>query len=162
MIITCIPLFIVAVRNQFAKSGELIAIAARQIIFSLKDVKHFLLTVVGVMPVYLFDLTFSKFVSNSFLSILVISFLIPISEEISFRLVLPRIFRTTGKKWIDATIFSIFFAVMHFFDTGSALALATTFAFSMYCYYLVFSTGKILYPIIFHILWNFQAISFSV
>jgi membrane protease YdiL (CAAX protease family) len=82
----------------------------------------------------------------------------PISEELGFRLVLPRIICHQNENIIDIVIFSIAFAFLHVFNTGSILTALSAFCFSLYMYFLRIKTKSIYYPIMAHVVWNLAAI----
>ena len=166
LILTCIPGFYFAVLNQADCSTDLgvsriIETSVLNFTRSRKDILSILLVFFGELPGFAYSILFLRPMPVIFLSVLTSAIMIPIAEEMSFRLVLPMIFESTGRWWIDVSIFSILFAFMHFYDNGNLLEFLSAFVFSIYCYFLMKRTNKLVYPILFHVIYNIRVIAFA-
>jgi len=76
--------------------------------------------------------------------------IVPIIEEFAFRFLLPEIARDGKCRLGDYVVFSIVFFLLHIEATN-----LMPFFLSLYFYFVVKRTGKIMHVIILHSVWNF-------
>jgi membrane protease YdiL (CAAX protease family) len=85
-----------------------------------------------------------------------IAILVPIIEEVGFRLLLPHLSKDGDVDFKDVLLFSVFFSLIHL-DTNNI----NTFLFSLYAYFLMKKSRKVAIPLVCHIVNNALMIIFQ-
>jgi len=98
--------------------------------------------------VYLFDLSFATPAVRIIISSIIV---IPVIEELMFRVLLPKLIRSEEIKYYDVLILSMIFQIVHF-DANNLMP----FILSLYLYLIILRTGKMYIVVLIHALLNFS------
>ncbi len=97
---------------------------------------------------YLFELSFETPAVRIIISSIIV---IPVIEELMFRVLLPKLISSEKIKYYDVLILSIIFQIVHF-DANNLMP----FILSLYLYLIITRTGKIYIVVLIHALLNFS------
>lgn len=101
-----------------------------------------------IIRVYILDLSFE---TPGVIIIVSSIIVIPVIEELMFRVLLPKLIRSEKTKYYDVVILSIVFQIVHF-DAANLMP----FIISIYLYFIILRTGKIYIIILIHAILNFS------